>query len=50
MSDSPAEAAVVISQQALGECIYLEREIHDLQEQRADLEHRVDRLEGDLDE
>ena len=57
MSESPAAEAVMISQQALGKCAFLEQEIRDLQVRTDDLQQRVDdldrhadQLKGDSDE
>lgn len=49
MSESPAADAVVISQRALGKCVFLEDEINVLQAETDEIDARIERLEGDLD-
>ncbi|WP_162989875.1 hypothetical protein [Natronorubrum halophilum] len=48
MSESPAADAVVISQRALGKCVFLEDELNDLQAETDEIEARIEHLEGDL--
>ncbi|WP_154670593.1 hypothetical protein [Natrarchaeobaculum sulfurireducens] len=50
MSNSDAKEAVLIAQQALGRCVFLEQEVREIREETNELRKAVDRLEGDLDE